>query len=55
MSYYNQGQPPVGVPPPQGISSFLLCFFLVFWWFGVLELKQGGLWCAIVDLDVLLC
>lgn len=25
MSYYNQGQPPIGVPPPQGM---LICCFL---------------------------
>ena len=28
MSYYNQGQPPIGVPPPQGmLNRCFLCDF----------------------------
>lgn len=29
MSYYNQQQPPVGVPPPQGCFRFFLFYVSV--------------------------
>lgn len=38
MSYYNQGQAPIGVPPPQGI----LLFFVMILVFLVLDRRDCG-------------